>query len=129
MKRVFLVVLDSVGIGEMPDAGKYGDEGSDTLYAASQSEYFTMPNMKKLGLFHIDGVKEKFPEESSSGLFEGSVARLAERSNGKDTTTGHWEIAGIISEKPFPTYPNGFPEEVIKEFEERTGRKAICNLP
>lgn len=129
MKRVFLVVLDSVGIGEMPDAEKYGDEGSDTLYAASQSEYFTMPNMKKLGLFHIDGVREKFPEESSNGLFEGSVARLAERSNGKDTTTGHWEIAGIISEKPFPTYPNGFPEEVIKEFEERTGRKAICNLP
>ncbi len=129
MKRVFLVVLDSVGIGEMPDAGKYGDEGSNTLYAASQSEYFMMPNMKKLGLFHIDGVKEKFPEVSSNDLFEGSVARLAESSNGKDTTTGHWEIAGIISEKPFPTYPNGFPEEVIKEFEERTGRKAICNLP
>lgn len=129
MKRVFLVVLDSVGIGEMPDAGKYGDEGSNTLYAASQSEYFMMPNMKKLGLFHIDGVKEKFPEVSSKDLFEGSVARLAESSNGKDTTTGHWEIAGIISEKPFPTYPNGFPEEVIKEFEERTGRKAICNLP
>ncbi len=129
MKRVFLVVLDSVGIGEMPDAGRYGDEGSNTLLAASGSEYFDMPNMKKLGLFQIDGVREKFPEESRDASFEGSVARLAESSNGKDTTTGHWEIAGIISEKPFPTYPKGFPEEVIKAFEERTGRKAICNLP
>lgn len=129
MKRVFLVVLDSVGIGEMPDAGNYGDEGSNTLYAASQSEYFDMPNMKRLGLFQIDGVREKFPEESKETSFEGSVARLAESSSGKDTTTGHWEIAGIISEKPFPTYPKGFPEEVIKAFEERTGRKTICNLP
>ena len=129
MKRVFLVVLDSVGIGEMPDAWKYGDEGSNTLYAASQSEHFVMNHMKKLGLFHIDGVREKFPAESSEATFEGSIARLAESSNGKDTTTGHWEIAGIISEKPFPTYPNGFPEEVIRDFEERTGRKAICNLP
>lgn len=129
MKRVFLVVLDSVGIGEMPDAGNYGDEGSNTLYAASQSEYFNMPNMKRLGLFHIDGVREKFPEESRETSFEGSIARLAESSSGKDTTTGHWEIAGIISERPFPTYPKGFPEEVIKAFEERTGRKAICNLP
>ena len=129
MKRVFLVVLDSVGIGEMPDAGRYGDEGSNTLLAASGSEYFDMPNMKKLGLFQIDGVREKFPEESRDASYEGSVARLAESSNGKDTTTGHWEIAGIISEKPFPTYPKGFPEEVIKAFEERTGRKAICNLP
>ncbi len=129
MKRVFLVVLDSVGIGEMPDAAIYGDEGSNTLYSASRSQYFDMPNMKKLGLFHIDGLKEKFPDITGSDDFEGSIARLAESSSGKDTTTGHWEIAGIISEKPFPTYPEGFPEEVIKAFEERTGRKAICNLP
>ncbi len=129
MKRVFLVVLDSVGIGEMPDAGNYGDEGSNTLYSAAQSKYFDMPNMGRLGLFHIDGVREKFPEESRDASFSGSVARLAERSSGKDTTTGHWEIAGIISEKPFPTYPEGFPEEIIREFEEKTGRRAICNLP
>lgn len=129
MKRVFLVVLDSVGIGEMPDAAKYGDEGSNTLFAASQSQFFDMPNMKKLGLFHIDGLKEKFPEFTGANHFDGSIARLAESSNGKDTTTGHWEIAGIISEKPFPTYPKGFPEEVIRTFEERTGRRAICNLP
>ncbi len=129
MKRVFIVVLDSVGIGELPDASLYGDEGSHTLYAASTSQYFNMPNMKKLGLFHIDGVKEKFPQINDDMPFEGAVGRMAEMSKGKDTTTGHWEIAGIISENPFPTYPNGFPEEILKPFEERTGRKVICNLP
>lgn len=129
MKRVFLVVLDSVGVGELPDADLYGDVGSHTLYAASTSEYFNMPNMKKLGLFHIDGVKEKFPEMEGIKDFEGTVCRLAEKSKGKDTTTGHWEIAGVISEKPFPTYPNGFPQELLKQFEEKTGRKVICNLP
>lgn len=127
MKRVFLVVLDSVGIGELPDAKNYNDEGSHTLYAASKSKFFYMPNMKKLGLFNIDGVIDKFSNNSKD--FEGSIARLAERSKGKDTTTGHWEIAGVISEKPFPTYPDGFPEDIIREFEERTGRKVICNLP
>ncbi len=129
MKRIFLVVLDSVGVGELPDAELYGDVGSHTLYAASTSEYFKMPNMKKLGLFHIDGVKEKFPEMEGVKEFDGTVCRLAEKSKGKDTTTGHWEIAGLISEKPFPTYPNGFPPEVLKQFEEKTGRKVICNLP
>lgn len=129
MKRVFLVVLDSVGVGELPDADRYGDVGSHTLYAASTSEYFNMPNMKKLGLFHIDGVKERFPEMEGIKDFEGTVCRLAEKSKGKDTTTGHWEIAGVISEKPFPTYPNGFPQELLKKFEERTGRRVICNLP
>lgn len=129
MKRVFLVVLDSVGIGELPDAKEYNDEGSHTLYAASKSEYFSMPNMEQLGLFHIDGVKEKFPRLKDTNMFYGSIARLAEKSKGKDTTTGHWEIAGIISDKPFPTYPNGFPVEVISEFEEKTGRRTLCNLP
>lgn len=128
MKRVFLVVLDSVGIGEMPDASQYGDEGSNTLYAASTSQYFNMPNMKRLGLFNIDGIKEKFPEIKDCS-FDGAIGRLAESSSGKDTTIGHWEIAGIISKQPFPTYPNGFPEIIIKEFEERTGRKVICNKP
>lgn len=129
MKRVFLVVLDSVGIGELPDAGDYNDEGSHTLYAASKSEHFNMPNMERLGLFNIAGVKEKFPKKDLSKGFEGSVARLAEKSKGKDTTTGHWEIAGVISEQPFPTYPDGFPKEIIDEFEKRTGRKTLCNLP
>ncbi|NLZ83101.1 MAG: phosphopentomutase [Clostridiales bacterium] len=128
MKRVFLVVLDSVGIGELPDAAQYGDEGSHTLYAASTSQYFNMPNMKKLGLFNIEGVKEKFPEIKEDS-FDGAIARLSESSSGKDTTTGHWEIAGIISKQPFPTYPNGFPDDVIRAFEQKTGRKVICNKP
>lgn len=129
MKRIFLVVLDSVGVGELPDAKDYNDEGSHTLYAVSKSKYFNMPNMERLGLFNIDGVKEKFTERDLEKDFDGSVARLSEKSKGKDTTTGHWEIAGIISNQPFPTYPNGFPKEVINEFEKRTGRKVLCNLP
>lgn len=128
MKRVFLIVLDSVGVGELPDAKDYNDEGSHTLYGVSKSKYFNMPNMRRLGLFNIVGVKDKFPKIGDAS-FEGSVARLAEQSKGKDTTTGHWEIAGIISKEPFPTYPDGFPKEIISELEERTGRKVICNLP
>lgn len=125
MKRIFLIVLDSVGIGEMPDSVQYGDEGSNTVKAASTSEFFKMPNMDKLGLFQIEGLTEL----GTSKEFDGTVARMAEASKGKDTTIGHWEIAGIISEKPLPTFPNGFPEELIQAFEERTGRKVICNLP
>ena len=125
MRRVFLIVLDSVGIGEMPDAAAFGDEGSNTLKAASRSKYFSMPNMEKLGLFHIDGVEIGEPKEAPLGAF----ARMTEASQGKDTTIGHWEIAGLISESPLPTYPNGFPEEVIKEFSEKTGRGVLCNRP
>jgi phosphopentomutase len=128
MKRVFLLVLDSVGIGELPDAKDYNDEGSHTLYATSKSKYFNMPNMEKLGLFNIDGVKDKFGKKDSD-TYDSSIARLAEKSKGTDTTTGHWEIAGVISSKAFPTYPNGFPKEIIDEFEQRTGRKTLCNLP
>ena len=128
MKRVFLLVLDSVGIGELPDAKDYNDEGSHTLYATSKSKYFNMPNMEKLGLFNIDGVKDKFGKKDSD-TYDSSIARLAEKSKGKDTTTGHWEIAGVISSKAFPNYPNGFPKEIIDEFEQRTGRKTLCNLP
>lgn len=127
MKRVFLVILDSAGVGELPDAANYKDEGSNTLKAASTSSYFDMPNMKKLGLFQMDGVKDAFGEADAS--FDGAIARMAEQSKGKDTTIGHWEIAGIISETPLPTYPNGFPKEVIEEFEQKVGRKVICNLP
>lgn len=125
MKRVFLIVLDSVGIGEMPDAADYGDAGSNTIKAASVSPYFSMPNMRKLGFFNIDGVdvgeKEKEPA--------GAVARMTEVSKGKDTTIGHWEIAGVISRKPLPTYPNGFPQELLDEFSAKTGRGILCNKP
>ena len=122
-KRIFLIVLDSYGIGEMPDAHLFGDEGANTLSSIVKSEKYDTPNLKKLGLFNIDGVdcfeKEKYPIAS--------FARVSEASNGKDTTIGHWEIAGVISEKPLPTYPNGFPDEIISQFERKTGRKVICN--
>ncbi|MDU5148875.1 phosphopentomutase [uncultured Anaerococcus sp.] len=124
-KRVFLIVLDSLGIGEMPDAKKYGDEGSDTLAAIVKSKKYDTPNLEKLGLFNIEGVDCKEGVENPQASF----ARLAESSNGKDTTTGHWEMAGIISEKPFPTFPNGFPEDFLEEYSKRVGRKILCNKP
>ena len=124
-KRVFLIVLDSCGIGEEPDAAEYGDEGSNTLAACATSPYFHMPNLQKLGLFNIDGV-DCWPKESSP---TGAFGRLQEASKGEDTTIGHWESSGIYSPKPLPTYPEGFPEEVIREFEEKTGRRVLCNKP
>lgn len=124
-KRVFIIVLDSVGIGEAKDAAAYGDEGSNTLLTVSKHPDFHMPNMEALGLFACAGIKTYDPDIAFSGAF----GRMEEASAGKDTTTGHWEIAGVISKKPLPTYPNGFPEEVIREFEKRTGRKVLCNKP
>lgn len=123
--RVFLIVLDSFGVGNAPDAAAFGDEGSNTFKACFDSGKLNIPNMKKLGLFNIDGVD--FGEREKEPL--GAYARLVEESAGKDTTIGHWEIAGIISEKPLPVFPGGFPDEVIKEFERRTGRKTLCNKP
>ncbi|MDL2238067.1 phosphopentomutase [Christensenellaceae bacterium OttesenSCG-928-K19] len=126
INKVFLIVLDSLGIGEMPDAAMYGDVGSNTLRSITHSRFFDAPVLTRLGLFNIDGVA--FADRAVPKPL-GSYARLAEKSAGKDTTTGHWEIAGVVSEKPFPTYPNGFPDSIIKEFEQKTGRKAICNKP
>lgn len=125
MKRVFLIVLDSVGIGEMPDAAAYGDAGSNTIRAAATSPYFSMPNMRKLGFFNIDGVETGEKEKTPIGSF----ARMTETSKGKDTTIGHWEIAGVISPTPLPTYPNGFPKEILDEFSAKTGRGILCNKP
>ena len=125
MKRVFLIVLDSVGIGEMPDADEYGDAGSHTIAAAASSPSFSMPNMQKLGFFNIDGVDCREGSAAPAGAF----ARLTERSKGKDTTIGHWEIAGLVSEQPLPTFPDGFPKELLDEFEKETGRKVLCNKP
>ena len=125
MKRVFLIVLDSFGIGEMEDAASYGDVNVNTLRSVSGSPYFHLPNMRELGLFNIDGVTVGKKKDDHRG----AIARMEERSKGKDTTIGHWEIAGIYSPKPLPTYPNGFPKEVLDPFCERTGRGVLCNLP
>lgn len=124
-RRIFMMVLDSFGIGELPDASDFHDEGSNTLASVVKSKEYNTPNLKKAGLFNIDGVgcgeKEKEPR--------GAYGRMAEQSRGKDTTTGHWELAGIISHKAMPTYPNGFPEDLIAEFSRRTGRGVLCNKP
>ena len=122
-KRVFLIVLDSMGIGEMPDADEWNDEGSNTLGSIRNHPAFNCPNLEKLGLFAIDGVGGNNAEPM------GAYARMFEASKGKDTTIGHWEIAGVYSPKAFPTYPNGFPDEVVSEFTKRTGKEIICNMP
>ena len=124
-RRIFLIVLDSYGIGALPDAADFGDEGSNTLKTITASKAYDTPNMKKLGLFNIDGVDWMKKEESPAGAY----GRMKERSRGKDTTIGHWEIAGVVSPKPLPVYPNGFPEEILEKFREATGREVLCNLP
>ncbi len=121
--RVFLVVLDSFGIGEAPDAALFGDAGSNTLGAIRTLPQFHCPTLASMGLFHIQGVG------GGVGNTIASYARMQEASMGKDTTVGHWEIAGVISPKPLPTYPNGFPAEVIDAFEGLTGRGVLCNRP
>lgn len=125
IKRVFLIVLDSFGIGELEDAADYGDEGSNTLAAIVKSDKFKAPNLQKLGLFNIEGVDHSMAVEKPLASF----ARLKEMSRGKDTTIGHWEIAGIVSNKPHPTFPNGFPKDFLEEFSKRTGRGYLCNMP
>ena len=112
MKRVFLIVLDSCGIGEEPDASEYGDHDCNTLKRISEDPMFNDENMKKLGLANIDGQGYLGPVKDPLA----SVDRLQEVSHGKDTTVGHWEIAGVESEKPFPTYPNGFRRSIIEKF-------------
>lgn len=124
-RRVFLIVLDSYGIGELPDAADFGDEGSNTLRSIVKSKEYDTPLMKKMGLFNIDGVDYVEGVEHPIG----SYGRLAEVSKGKDTTIGHWEIAGIISERPLPTYPEGFPKELLEEYSRLTGRGILCNKP
>ena len=122
-KRVFLMVLDSFGVGESPDANKFGDEGSSTLGAVTNSKELNIEVLKKMGIYNIKDVNcgEKVDNPIAS------FGKAREVSNGKDTTTGHWEMAGVISSDPFPTYPNGFPQEILDEFSKKTGKKCICN--
>ena len=124
-KRAFVIVLDSYGIGREPDAPEFGDDVCNTLKSIVASPKYDTPNMKKLGLFNIDGVCCGTPEAQPIGSF----ASLRELSRGKDTTTGHWELAGIVSEQPMPTYPDGFPADLIAKLEEAFGKKILCNKP
>lgn len=148
-KRVFLIVLDSFGIGALPDAAEYGDAGANTFRTVSGSPRFSVPNLAGLGLFRIDGIRENEAATAAAAeaakaagnaaaaenagavpeRFSAAVCRLAEQSKGKDTTIGHWEIAGIRSERPLPVYPNGFPAEILEPFEKACGRGVLCNRP
>ncbi|MCD7884473.1 MAG: phosphopentomutase [Lachnospiraceae bacterium] len=166
VKRVFLIVLDSFGIGYEPDADLFGDVGANTLATIVKSDRYDTPNLERFGLFHIDGVTcrpgaaeyccdlKNVPHSGSADTEQTSVGcsapptghlapqcaaagdapiaaygRLRERSMGKDTTIGHWEIAGVVSPEPMPVYPDGFPEEVLQPFREQTGRGVLCNKP
>ena len=124
-RKVHLIVLDSFGIGAMPDAAEYGDESANTLKSLFKTGKLHIPNLIKLGLGNIDGV-DYLPKTDTPLAIH---ARIAEKSKGKDTTTGHWEMMGIISEKPMPTYPDGFPKELLDEFSRRIGRECLCNKP
>lgn len=125
IKRVFVIVLDSYGIGNAKDAADFGDEGANTLATIRKSAAYHTPNLEKLGLFCIDGVEPIAAQPPVLGAF----GRLREASRGKDTTIGHWEIAGIISENPLPVYPDGFPQEILDQLTEATGRGILCNKP
>ncbi len=125
MKRIFLIVLDSCGVGEEPDAAAFGDVGANTLRACAASGKFHMPNLISMGLGNLDGV-DYLPKAAEMKM---AVARLQERSMGKDTTIGHWELAGIVSPEPLPTFPHGFPKEILEPFSAQTGRGVLCNLP
>ena len=125
IKRVFLIVMDSAGVGAEPDAADYGDEGTNTFRSCYETGKLNVPNMAKLGLYNIDGIGIGAPADVTVGAY----GKLREASKGKDTTTGHWEISGIISEEPMPVFPDGFPDEVISAFEKATGRKVLCNKP
>ncbi len=124
VKRIFLIVLDSLGIGEAPDAEKFGDVGAHTIKSLSKSKYLNIENLINLGFAHIEGLE--FLADVDAPL-RSAVARMRELSRGKDTTIGHFEISGIISPEPLPTFPNGFDEEIIKKIEKEVGRSIICN--
>ena len=127
MKRAIIMVLDSMGIGELPDAADFGDAGSDTFgHIAEQAKGFDPVNLIELGIGNIEGVNPAVPRAKAP---KASFARLAEMSSGKDTTTGHWEIAGLYTDVPFKTYPGGFPKEFIEEYQKRIGREVIGNYP
>jgi len=123
INRIFMIVLDSLGIGELPDAAEFGDVGSNTL--RSIAPYCSLSNLSRLGLFNIDGIDYGTPVPSPKAAY----GRMSEKSHGKDTTVGHWELCGVISDEPLPVFPDGFPDELIEKFEAAVGHKVICNKP
>lgn len=125
IKRIILIVLDSAGVGALPDAAKYGDEGADTIghILEFMGDGFSLPNLEKLGLYKILNKKSDLPDAEITGCY----GKMATKSPAKDTTAGHWEMSGIVLDKPFPTYPQGFPKEVIEKFEKLTGAKVLGN--
>ena len=125
MKRIFLIVLDSVGAGAAPDAAAFGDAGVHTLRSIHETGKLRIPNLCRMGIGNIEGLSFLGGEAAPTGAY----GRLRERSCGKDTTIGHWELAGLVSEQPLPTYPEGFPEDVLRPFRELTGRGVLCNKP
>ena len=126
MPRACVIVLDAVGAGELPDAAEYGDEGSDTLgNVAKAVGGLDLPNLEALGLGNVEPLEGCPPQPGAPAI----AGRLTERSKGKDTTTGHWELMGVVTEQPFPTYPHGFPFEVLDPFMHRTGRGVLGNKP
>ena len=124
LNKTILIVLDSAGVGHAPDAALYGDEGANTIGHIAEKTGFTLPNMQAIGLGHVPGANLA-PCENAAGAF----GCMTEASSGKDTTTGHWEISGITLSSPFPTYPDGFPPEVMDAFEQAIGRGTLGNKP
>ncbi len=122
-RRAIVLVCDSLGVGELPDAKEWGDEGSNTLGHVLEREHPSLPNLSRIGLLHT------LPTPAAEGVPQSAWGRMAELSAGKDTTTGHWEMMGLIVHEPFRTYPDGFPEEIIREYESRIGRKTLGNKP
>lgn len=124
-KRIFWIVADSFGIGDAPDASLFGDAGANTLASCMNSEYLQLPTMRSLGLFHIDGVSDTI----TLNVPFGNYARVREASAGKDTTIGHWELCGLYSKEPLPTYPDGFPDDILAKLKVAFGREILCNRP
>ena len=123
--RVIVIVLDSVGIGELPDASAYGDEGSNTLGNIAARVPLKIPTLRSLGLGELVAIGRSSADPQGP---RGAYGKMAEKSPGKDSVTGHWEMMGVVLDRPFPTFPHGFPADVIAEFEQRIGRQTLGNI-
>ncbi|MDH5714487.1 MAG: phosphopentomutase, partial [Candidatus Aminicenantes bacterium] len=123
--RIILIIIDGFGVGELPDASHYGDRGSDTMGHIAAQVGLKIPHLQKMGIGNIKKIKDLIPAKAPLASF----GMMAERSVGKDTTSGHWELMGVVLDRPFPTYPEGFPPEIILPFEKAIGKKILWNRP